>query len=166
MTTREERHKRFHQILADAAVEAMKALDDDLSKVSENGVVNILESLASGMIDAYQVAVCTLLTVPDDGPDLALRFTKRAFSIQMAKRREHADGAQNEEHAARMATDALLSNLPDNASEALVSSAHLYALRQFAFAQMAQTMDARPIRAAVDEGIRNAITFNGKAGKP
>lgn len=164
MTAREDRHKRFHDILTSAAVEAMKALDEDLTAVPEDGIVKILESLASGMIDAHQVAVSVFTKPADDGPDYVLRFTKRAFAIQMARRRERGDGAVAEEFASRLATDALLSALPDDASDEAISSAHLYALRQFAFVQMVRSMDARSIRAVVDDGIRQAIIFNGSQG--
>jgi hypothetical protein len=165
MTTREERHAKFHDILVNAAVDAMKALDDDLSAVTEEGAMNILVSLAGGMLDAHRVAVNIFVKSTDGPDDPVLRTTKKAFMIQMAKRREQADGANVEEYASRLAVIALLSALPDDAPEAQISSVHLYAIRQFVFAQMAQSKDARTIRAIVDEAITNAIIFNGKGGK-
>lgn len=61
-----------------------------------------------------------------------------------------------------IAVNALIAAIPQGATEAEIIEIHLGLIWNVAFVLMATAMDARTIRATVDDAIRDAIILNGQ----
>lgn len=158
-----ERVSQFRALFDTAALESMKLFAEDLKVAEPADVMNFLQSMAVVMLDAHRVACATLVAAEKGTPELSPTL----FSVALARMREHGDGeARNRAEAiSREAVTHALRLMPDTATDEQILEVHLYCLRQFAFACMAETMNARPIRAIVDQGIHHAIRFKGQGGK-
>lgn len=158
-----ERADQFRALFDTAALESMKLFAEDLHTAEPADVMSFLQSMAVAMLDAHRAA-CATLVKAEKG---TLELSPTLFSIALAKMRDHGDGEgrTRAETISREAVTHALRLMPDDATDYQILEVHLYCLRQFAFACMAETMNARPIRAIVDQGIHHAIRFKGQGGR-
>jgi hypothetical protein len=159
-----ERNDEMFRLINQATVDAFRLLVPDVNKLTPEDGMDVIVSFAQMYLDAHRVLVTALTTEGSKRDDITrVAFTKvlREFMLREGFKQSPEERVDTARSCAIAASRAVLAEIPPGSGDALIAACHHSVLYQFAFVTMSEQMNARAIRATVDDAIRAGIEHNG-----